>query len=394
MPVILSLIPEKKEALKPLKLSIWLLLLFLMLLTGVVIATFVFPAKNDDHNLWFWCQAIILPAVAWLLIFVLRFHIYERNVIYAKSWNQHHEHRRDELIKFAQRPLVLLSSAMISGAGTYGHAQAISNNLIKIASTKPINGQVPIPHSAIARDDSFGSQIALLTYIFVSLKNNLKLPDIEILKGHPLNVKLLHDSGLNDAEVQKVWNTCWSKSLPPDVTIELVKKDRGVMVLDEWLDELKNDYGYLLVVSVQLYEQAQMNSAEAATAMLFAGMKVEGLAEQGIIEVHRPVEGETESALDDAVLWGKQKSSAVSAIWCSEGELPYITDMLIAFNAIAGKLPDVHRVNSALGYAGAVAGWLTLAIAIERCQLSGLPQLVSYSSNSRVFMMVNPSNNA
>lgn len=394
MPVVLSLIPERKEAPKFLRLSIWFIILILMLSAGVIITIFIFPPKDNSYYLWFWCQAIIFPGVAWLLIFAIRFHLYERNVMYAKSWNQHHEQRRNELIEFAQRPLLLFSSAMISGAGTYGHAQAISNNLIKIASTKPINGQVPIPHSAIARDESFSTQIALLTHIFISLKNNLKLPDIAILKSHPLKIKLLHDTGLNDSEVEKVWGRCWSKSFPPDVTIDFVKRDRGVMVLDEWLDELKNDYGYLLVISVQLYQQARMNSAEAATAMLFAGTKVESLPEQSLIEVHRPVAGETESALNDAVLWGKQKPAAVGGIWCCEGELPYITDMLIAFNTMAGKLPDVHRVDSALGYAGVAAGWLTLAIAIEQCQISAIPQLVSYSSNSRVFMMVNPSNNA
>lgn len=391
MPVALSLIPEKKELPKPLRFSLWLCFFLFMLFAAVIITLFVFRPKSDDNYLLFWCQAIIFPSVAWLLIFSLRFHLYERNVIYVQSWNQHHDDRRNELIEFAQRPLVLVSSSMITGAGTHGHAQAISQQVLKIASTKPINAQVPIPHSAIARDESFGSQMELLTHVLISLKNNLRLPDIEILNIHPLNIKLLHDTGLTDSEVQKVWNTCWNKNLPSNVVIDFVKKDRGVMVLDEWLDELQNDYGYLLVVSVQLYQQTKINSAEAAIAMLFAGSRIQELPEQSFIKVHRPAEGETELALNEALLWGKQNPSDVGGIWCSEGQIPYITDSLIAFNEAAGKLPDVYSVNSALGHAGSAAGWLTLVIACEQCKISRLPQLVSYSNNSCVLMMVIPS---
>lgn len=391
MPVVLSLIPEKKEASQPPGLITWGLLFLLALSIGFILTVFVFPPEGSERSLWFWLQAVLLPTVIWLLSFCLRFHFYDHNMKYTESWNKHHDNRRNELIEFAQRPLVLVSQSIMTGAGRFGHATAITNNLLKIASTKPVNGEIPIPHSAIKKDNSFNSAIELLSHVFTCLKHDLKLPETETFKKNALRVKLDIDCGLNQQEILKVWKTIWKACLPEEVNIEFIAKSDGVMLLDEWLDDLRNDYGYLLVISAQLYEQTQKNSAEAAIAMLFAGINVNQPDSNSVVYIHRPVQGELTASLSDAVLWGKNKVSEVEAIWSSEGELAYLPEMLIAFNQMSGITPDIYRLNAALGYAGVTAGWLTLAIAIEQSQMSKRPQLVSYSDQRNVFMMVKSS---
>lgn len=389
MPVVLSLIPEKKEPPQPPRLLTWAILLFLALSIGFIFTVFIFKPEGSERSLWFWGQAVLMPTIFWLLLFCIRFHLYERDVKYTESWNKHHDNRRKELTEFAQRPLVLLSQSIVTGAGRFGHAAAVTNNLLKINSTKPINGDVPIPHSSIAKDNSFDSVTDLLTYVMICLKNNLKLPKIEESKNQKLKVKLIVDCGLNNQEILNIWHKCWDKNLPQETYIELLPKENDLMILDEWLDDLQNDYSYLLVVSIQLYHRAIKNGAEAAIAMLFAGEKIKLSDYSSLTFIHRPVKGEIAQSLSDAILWGKNKASDIESIWSSEGNKTYLTEMIISFNNIVDMTPDVYRINSALGYAGVAAGWLTLAIAIEQSQISKNPQLVSYSNNHNVFMMIN-----
>ncbi|AWH87249.1 hypothetical protein [Limnobaculum parvum] len=391
MPVVLSLIPAKKEASKPPGLLAWGLLFLLALSIGFILTAFFFSPEGRERNLWFWLQAVLLPTVIWLLLFCVRFLFYDHSVKYTTSWNKHHDNRRNELIEFAQRPLIVVSQSIMTGAGCFGHATAITNNLLKIASTKPVNGEIPIPHSSIKKDNSFDSAIAMLSHVFTHLKNDLKLPEQGEFKKNGVRVKLDIDCELNQQEILKVWETIWKACLPEEVNVEFVAKQEGVMLLDEWLDDLRNDYGYLLVISVQLHEQAQKNSAEAAIAMLFSGINLNQPDDKLMTYVHRPVQGDITSSLNDAVLWGKNEATEVEGIWSSEGEQAYLPDMLIAFNQMAGTTPDIYRINAALGYAGIAAGWLTLTIAIEQSKISKRPQLVSYSDHRNVFMMVKSS---
>lgn len=397
MPVDLSLIPEKKSLPQPPKVLVWLLLLFLAVACGLALTIFLFPPEGNERSLVFWGQAIFLPTLLWLMAFFIRFHFYDRNVKYAQSWNKHHEHRRGELIAFARRPLRLISQSIVTGAGSFGHAAAITSGLLKIASTPPINGGVPIPHTSIAKDSSFGSSMELLPHLFIRLKNGLNLPNMEALRDKKFNVKLMVECGLDREAVLNVWHRSWDDHLPKNAELEYLERaevKEGVMQLDKWLDDTNNDDAYLLIVSVQLYADAIANSAEAAIAMLFAGHGVSVPDKPLPILVHRPVQGEIGPALGDALLWGKCDAKQIKGVWCSEGEFKYVTDMLITFYEEAQMTPDVYRINAALGDAGSAAGWLTLAIAVEQSQISSSPQLASYSGNSGVFMVVEPSSAA
>lgn len=388
MAVDLSLLPEKLTIPNPPRWLLWGGLLLATLLSGFILTLFVFPPEGSDKEKWFWGQALAIPFLCWLVPFSCRFYYLWAKAVYAESWNKNHDVRRAELIEFAQRPLALVSQSIVTGTGRRSHAAAITSDSLKIVTEKPANGDVPIPHMPLVKDDALSVK-ERLRYAFNRLKDELKLPKQEALAADGLQIKLSIACGLEHDDIVTVWRDCWENRFPPQAEVELFDPEQGVVLLDEWLDDYRNDRGYLLVVSVQLYEQAVNSNAEAATAMLFAGIDTPSLDKGTAIYIHRPVQGDAALALADAVLWGNNGAEKIDGIWCSEGKTKYVAQALARFHSLAGTTPNVYRIDAALGNAETTAGWLALAIAAEQAMISSDCQLASYSREQSVFMVVN-----
>lgn len=414
MPVDLSkLPPEETPDAKPPRLVVWLLLAVVVIVGGAALVLWLWPKGRSTHVWQFWGWVAVVPSLAYALMLVARWHLYEQALAQVEAYNRQRNGVADHNTEFAQRPLALLSSAYVTAMGEHQVGQRIrqGESLLRYQPVRGIGASVS--HTAIisqrraereaekcrTRRDAFPLTDDDLLELFGKLIKRMQ-PTLAALRSQlVLPVQLVVTGSEYLLDITKQWETAWRAFGLGEFVLRSQSDERGLMVLDAWLDET-DPVGrdrVELYVNVQLRDDPPDNGAEAATAILVAWPDMAnrlGLPVQAWL--HRPVRSSTEhsdAALDTALTWGSVTTTGDTCAWSSGLAASGRECLAKAFRqsspelAGSGDDPNVvvtANIDTSLGDAGQAAGWLACALAAESFAATEQPQLIATQEPSGV----------
>lgn len=414
MPVDLSkLPPEETPDAKPPRLIVWLLLAVIVMGGGAALVLWMWPKGKSTHVWQFWGWVAVVPSLVYALLLVARWHLYEQALAQVEAHNRQRNGVADHNTGFAQRPLALLSSAYVTAMGEQQVGQRIlqGESLLRY---QPVRGVgTSVSHTAIisqqrdereaekrrTRRDAFPLIDDDLLGLFGKLIRRMQ-PTLATLRSQlVLPVRLVVTGSEYSLNIERQWETAWRAFGLGEFVLRSQSDERGLMVLDAWLDEM-DPVGrdrVELYVNVQLRDDPPDNGAEAATAMLIAWPDMAGRLGLPVQAwFHRPVRSPAERSdvtLETALTWGSVTAVGDTCAWSSGLATSGRECLARAFRQSSPELaessdaPNVAvtaNIDSSLGDAGQAAGWLACALATESFVATEQPQLIATQESSGV----------
>jgi hypothetical protein len=137
----------------------------------------------------------------------------------------------------------------------------------------------------------------------------------------------------------------------------------------------------LLVIGTQINNRPEVNSGEAATAMLLTNCPMPD--ERKTVRIHRPECGTNAAltkTLSRALLWANVQPASVGQAWLTGGALLTDSEWSTACEKNALGL-DIQKqcsvIDNITGFTGCTAPWLALLIAATQCREDGITQAVA-----------------
>jgi hypothetical protein len=400
MPVSLPL-PGNEPRPSPPHPIVWLVVFIVFMLAGVVYTLVTWPASEPTGTAWFWICLLVFPALTWGIVFGLRLHAYDDENIRLDAQDEVREEDRAEAIEFASEPLAVLGYTYLCAMGGANVASRMVGNEAILAAVVPAPGGEAIRHTTLASvvgKDLLDRFRACCFDLLGSMDTVLcSLP-----RRVPFDVRLRLPPGASQEAMLAIWRDCWRACDLPAAEVTVLEANRGLMILDDWLD-IRGGPGlekFTLVVAVQLHETPPQDSAEAAVALLLGWEPLahkRGLTSLALF--HRPVEIsslEQGDALATALLWGKSEPAQISHLWQTGLDrkdkptlLRQAAELGVGFSAAVG-LAGTYDLDNALGHAGMAAPWLAAALAIEHAQRSGEQQLMTCREDRLQLAVIRP----
>ncbi|MBR8082368.1 hypothetical protein KDX23_06370 [Burkholderia vietnamiensis] len=402
MPVVLPVSPrQRSDEPRPPRAIVWLALFVAFMLAGVIGTLLTWPKTEPTGTPWFWIQLLVLPALAWALIFGLRLHYYDEEVARQKAEDEVLREDQAKAIRFASESLAVVGMSYLCGSGTADVAKKIAEGEAALAAKTSLDGKDGKRHTSlplIDNEDGMGRYAPC----FDSLLTGVRPAIMALPQDVALDVRLhVPDDEHRELRLQ-AWRQCWSKSRLRRVPATLLSGDQGLMALDEWLD-IKGGPSlerFVLFVSAQLHDAPPENSAEAAVALLLGWAPLaDRRGIRPLAMMHRPLAVDT-AALDDgvqlALLWGKTTPEQVNDLWQAailtedKGALLQTASNTKLALSQTTELAGVHDIDTALGDPGVCAGWLAAALAIEYAQQTDAPQFMAWREPSLRLAVAHP----
>lgn len=393
MPVELPALESPEPAPGPPRAIVWLGLFVVVMLTGVAVGLLTWPKAEPTGTVWFWVFLIVLPALAWSVMFGLRLHYYDEETERLQAEREVRRQDRDKALLFASEPLAVLDCAYLVAPGSTDVAGKIANGEHMLHAGTSLAGIDAVRHTALELKEDPEAP-GRYRACFNSLLEQIAGAVAAVPDKMPFSVDLHVPSNEDQDELLDTWQSCWDgKNLRP-VKAKPLAGNQGLMALDEWLDirggpSLERA---TLFVSVQLHDNPPQMSAEAAVGVLLAWAP---LAERNGLNtratLHRPVESGKpglDAAISRVLLWGKTTAADVSDLWQAglpgtdkTALLQAASDMNLGVSQTAG-LSGVHDIDPAIGNTGVCSGWLAVALGIEHAEQTGTPQLMAWREGS------------
>jgi hypothetical protein len=380
---------------------VWALLFVVFMAVGIAYNLLTWSKNEPTNTTWFWLCVLVCPASAWAVAFGLRLHYFQEETSRVEAARAVYEEDQTETIEFASEPLAVLGSAYLCAMGSEGIAARVAGNASALSAKADPDGDQASRHTTLALiDDDPQSDRFLETTL--ELLGQLQ-PILDAVPTHvPLQVLLQIGSNMPADSCQKTWESSWREHGFAPASLSLLSADKGLMVLDEWLDIRGGPAleKLVLVVAVQLYDAPPAESAEAAAALLLGWAP---LASRYLMQahalVHRPVEATADALrvdLDKALLWGRTTAADVADTWLislnkqDKAALPKAAADIHMGVSKTEDLSGQHVIDQALGKAGAAAAWLATALAVEHANQTSKPQLVACREQTVRLMVVQP----
>ncbi|AIY41489.1 hypothetical protein LT85_2331 [Collimonas arenae] len=350
----------------------------------------------------FWLRLLVFPAIAWCIALGVRKTVYDRIVMRLDADEKVAQDVRAEAIEFGSEPLAVIGVAYQCAAGSdKGVSASVAQGVITLKSQKPWLRKETVLHTALGlRGDELGR--SRYQVLFADLLKSLQAVLQQLPNGIPFEVQLLLPQESSHEDLKALWDTSWKELGLRSVPVSLLAADQSMAALDEWLDV----YGgqtlqkLVLFVAVQLHEDPPARSAEAGVALLLGWPLVAARKKLPTLAMlHRPLATSQADLKEDipvALLWGKAELDDINDIWqtgmgkedkAAFGEAAFGIKLGVARSE---DFSGVHDVDRALGNAGAAAGWLTVALAIEHAQQSKHPQMIICRHDSLDLAVVQP----
>lgn len=393
MPAELPELEPPEVAPNPPRAIVWLGLFVVVMLAGVIIGLLTWPKIEPTDTVWFWVRLLMLPALAWSVMFGLRRHYYDEETDRLQAEREVREEDRNKALLFASEPLAVLGCAYVAAPGSADVASRIAKGERSLNAGTSLAGIDAVRHTALKlkEDDEVPGRYR---DCFNSLLERIAGAVAAVPDRMPFSVRLHLPADVDQVGLLNMWQSCWAgKHLRP-VKAKALAVDQGLMALDEWLDirggpSLERA---TLFVSVQLHDNPPQMSAEAAVGVLLAWAP---LAERCELKtqamLHRPLELRTtglDAALSKVLLWGKTTPAEVSDLWqaglsgTDKGALLQAASDTKLGVAQTARFSGVHDIDLAIGHSGVCAGWLAVALGIEHAVQSGAPQLMAWREGS------------
>lgn len=380
---------------------IWLSLLAAFLAVGAAWTLITWPGNAATWTPGFWMRLLVYPSLAWGVVFGLRLHRYEEACNYRAEQEKCRQDDYDEAIGFAREPLAVNGMAYVCAMASSGVAGRILRKESALEARAP---RTPGPVTRHTRLDLAEDKAHADRYepVIRKLLDKIRATVRGVPPRLPLDVRLHLPDEANPLQLLAAWTRCWADCGLRPVEVMLVPADEGLMALDTWLDVTGGPAleRFTLYVAVQLHDKPPNSSAEAAVAMLLSWAPLarrHGL--EAIAMLHRPVACETAelaAAISTTALYACVAPGDLHHLWYSgitkadkSALLKQGSEVGMAA-AQADDLPGMHDLDTALGYAGVAAGWLTLALAIENACHGGEPQGIACRERALRLAVVRP----
>lgn len=399
MPVNLKLIPAPAIKPRPPIWWVWLLLLVFMLLGGMADAILSNLSRTEINSQEFWTSALGLPSLLWLILAALRVAWYKGQLGTARSRDKERDRLLHREIQRGQRYLnvfgISLHSALREPEDTDGAKQwEALRGKVKALKTQPSwKSHEGIRHSRLALADGEDTGQMLGRGLKKTLEE-LSIVLSSLPLDTPVSLLLESNSSLPESQLEEIWQKSWDASQIRQSAIRLV--ERGLSVVDKWLDDLRNAHSLLMIIALQVRPEHPKGSAENIVGLLLGGNQVSQDLKP-LARLHRPeMMHHTEAddfqyALKQSMEWvpiaaGEVKSGflvGVNPAW----------HMAIATGLQAIQSPinvgqDIHDLGKTLGYPGPAAPWVAIACAVEACHRSDSQLIVSGNNHDNVPLWV------
>ncbi|WP_254074119.1 hypothetical protein [Burkholderia sp. S171] len=368
---------------------------------GVVSTLLTWPENEPTGTAWFWVRLLIFPFLACTSAFGLRSCYYEQENQRIDADNEILRMDRATALEFASDPLSVVRYAYLTGAGSRDVASTLDRAAAALELQTSPDGSDAFPLSSLSLagdDDDPGRYRACFRELIGSVSDSVKAIPHDV----PIEVCLQLPADVDQQALVNAWQACWGDAGLRAVKAELVSTDKGLMALDQWLD---NKGGpalekFVLFVAVQLHEVSVQSSAEAAVALLLGWAPlVERRHIEPVALLHRPVEADsdaTDGPISTALQWGRTTGDKINDLWQTglerldkAGLIKSLSDLSIGVSQTDG-LAGIHDLDTTLGYSGNAAGWLAVALGIEHATQNNTAQLVAWREGALRFVVVQP----
>jgi hypothetical protein len=368
---------------------------------GVVGTLLTWPEGVPTGTAWFWVRLLVIPFLACSTAFGLRSFYYEQENERIDADNEILREDRETALEFASDPLAVVRYAYLTEAGSRDVASTLDRAAAALEAQKSADEPDAFPRFALSLagdDDDPARYCACFRELIGSVSDRVGAIPHDV----PFEVCLQLPVDVDQRALVNAWQACWGATGLRVVKAELIAADKGLMALDQWLD---NKGGpalekFCLFVAVQLHEAAAQNSAESAVALLLGWAP---LARRRHIEsialLHRPVEADsdaTDAPISTALQWGRTTGDKINDLWQTGLErldkaalIKSMSDLSIGVSRTDG-LAGIHDLDTTLGYSGNAAGWLAVALGIEHATQNNTTQLVAWREGSLRFVVVQP----
>lgn len=384
----------------PPKSIVWLGWFVAIMLAGVISTLLTWPKGEPTNTVWFGLRLLVFPALAWCLLFGLRWLYHEQETARLQAEEDALAEDSAKAVQFAQEPLMVLDVGYLCAMGHGDAAAQIVNGESELQSRDTFSGETSVRHTALDVDGL--TQEERFQSCFTALIRQLSTSLAQIPRRVPFAVYLQWPSDASHDPLLDLWKKSWHAAGYRSVKTILLREEQGIMALDEWLDirggpELEK---VALFVAVQMHETPGANSAEAAIALLLGWAPlVERKGLTSLALLHRPVEDTSDNVnetVSRAILWGNTEADNVEHLWqagltrADQSALMQASSDLSLGLSSKDASGGIHDIDAAIGDAGVAAAWLAMALAIEHASQTRRPQLVASRQNTRRAAVIQP----
>ncbi|MET3449111.1 hypothetical protein [Ralstonia sp. 1138] len=366
---------------------------------GVAHTLLTWPQGAPTSTVWFWMRLVVMPFLAWCVLFGLRTLYYEQENERIDAEEEVMRADRAEALQFGSDPLAVVGLTYLTGAGNQGVSQrwTQTDGLQEgpdAASEAALRPEITL---SLAGDDEDPTRYrACFKDLIDAVANMVSAIPADV----PFSVRLALPEGEGRQAQLDSWQACWCAKGLRTAKAALVPTETGVMALDAWLDQkggpqLEN---FTLFVAVGLRDTPSSEVAEAAVALLLGWAPLAKRRRlKSIALLHRPVEEGVqtpESAMTTSLQWGCTTPDKVEDVWqvgLDAIDKTAIADRLGNLSFGVSQTPGlsgVHDLDSELGRQGVAGGWLALALGIEHAAQAKRPQWVAWREGTLRFAII------
>ncbi|MFZ4833273.1 hypothetical protein [Rouxiella sp. Mn2063] len=386
MPINLKLIPAPATLPRRPKWWIWLLLLLAGLVGGTAYAILNNGTKAEVNTETFWSTALLIPALFWLTLLLLRLIWHNGQQSMAYHWDKDRELALLRETQRGRRSLQVLGASLHSalrklddtkGEMQWSALQAKAQALKTQASWLSDEG---LRHSRLVRHESETPE-QLLSRVLSETLDDISQLLASVPADMPLAVLVESNTSVPHEQLQAIWQQSWAVSPIRQSVTHMTGS--GLTVIDQWLDQDINKLSLLLVVALQVAPEQPKGTAEAVVGLLFGSAQTTtDLAPVAIL--HRPEQAHQTSvqdlhyALHQSLDWAPVAAEQVTCGWLVGVETVWHEAIATGLKALPSPInigQDLQDLDKTLGYPGPAAPWLAIAAAADGSS-GGEPQLI------------------
>ena len=327
---------------------------------------------------------VFLPIVLWATLAGLRAMIFAGLQRSADGWDEVRKADLDQRISCGRRSLEIVGASLHTAlrapdSDIYTQIDRMIEGESALKSQVSRFGGVARHSRLPGKADEAAED--LLSRAFGNVLADLAPLLVQFHSDKPVALMLSVETCVPEQTLEEIWSQAWRESGIRQAPIPI--SERGITVIDHWLDQRVTDQSLLMVIAVQVAPSNVDDTAEAAVGLLLAN-PTKGSGATTLASLHRPEPERDQDeksplrAMRQAMDWVPLQPEQISHVW-REGDVSrngaLASLMPEAFPAVDAS-QGVSNLDALLGRAGSVAPWLAIVGAVLNLQREAKPQFV------------------
>lgn len=381
MAINLNSLPEPIRLNKGLSQLFWCITLIVFIIIGLLLICIMQINRNlaVEHII----IAICFSIISWFIFFSCWLFFRGCKEIYAESWNELREERKQQLIEYGQKPLYVIFNQLSSEFGDANHAQGLVSNLISLdaRAVNTSNGyEDSIIYSRFQFDNLKPNDFILkIDKLFENIQNILPILNHKTFHKVRKHIRLFIDAPISTEDIKIIWQQKLGDTTLFD-SWQVIEAKQSSIFLDSWLDDSATDDYLLCCINLYLFDSPTSCNAESMTSMIFLGKNLIDKPstihyiqqnKSVVVALHRTEEGEQlDHVLKHAELWGEldkneNNKDYFGAIWLTNLSTDSNVKVLTRYADKLCLMENIYNISSTFGISGECDYWVALAFAIE-----------------------------